>query len=47
MTLAHVRVVGFIVTLGLSCAGAYFGKGKNGGDMTIFLMGCYDPTVCE
>jgi DNA ligase-3 len=26
-------------------AGAYFGKGKNGGDMTIFLMGCYDPVV--
>ncbi|XP_053310863.1 DNA ligase 3 [Spea bombifrons] len=30
-------------TADLAVLGAYYGKGANGGMMSIFLMGCYDP----
>ncbi|NP_001082183.1 ligase III, DNA, ATP-dependent L homeolog [Xenopus laevis] len=30
-------------TADLAVLGAYYGKGANGGIMSIFLMGCYDP----
>uniref|UniRef100_A0A8C5QM37 DNA ligase n=2 Tax=Leptobrachium leishanense TaxID=445787 RepID=A0A8C5QM37_9ANUR len=32
-------------TADLAVLGAFYGKGANGGLMSIFLMGCYDPQI--
>ncbi|XP_066551873.1 DNA ligase 3 [Amia ocellicauda] len=32
-------------TADLVVLGAFYGKGSNGGTMSIFLMGCYDPAL--